>query len=61
MNVSINTEQALLKITGLFENVQKDFVKIIIKFPLSNQKQFQCTIEHIQNDRFLLLNKNIYF
>jgi hypothetical protein len=57
MNISVNTERILLKIKGLFEGVQADLVKIIIKFPLTNQKEFLCTIQTIQNDRFLFIKK----
>jgi len=60
MNISVNTERILLKIKGLFEGVQADLVKIIIKFPLTNQKEFLCTIQTIQNDRFLFIKKKFY-
>jgi hypothetical protein len=52
MKISVNTEQVSLNISGLFEGVQADFVKVIVKFPLPNQNEFLCTIHHIQNDRF---------
>jgi hypothetical protein len=51
MNISVNTEQVLLKISGLFEGVQSNLVKIMVKFPLTNQTEFLCTIETIQNER----------
>lgn len=52
MNISVNTEQILLTIRGSFEEIQKEFVNILVKFPLSNQREVFCTIETIQNDRF---------
>jgi hypothetical protein len=51
MNISVNMERVLLKIAGLFEGVQRHLVKIMVKFPLTNQKEFICTIETIQNER----------
>jgi hypothetical protein len=51
MSVSVNTEQVLLKITGLFDSIQRHLVQIMVKFPLTNQKEFLCTIETIQNER----------
>jgi hypothetical protein len=58
MNMSVNTERALLKITGVFEGVKAHFVKVMVEFPLANQSQFLCNIETIQNDRFLLIREN---
>ncbi len=52
MKISVNTEHVLLNITGSFENIEANFVKIIIKFPLPNQNEFLCNIQHIQNNRF---------
>lgn len=54
MNISINNERILLKIQGFFEGVQTNLIKVIIKFPLLNQNEFLCTIETIQNDRFVI-------
>jgi hypothetical protein len=43
--------------TGLFEGVQADFVKVMVKFPLTNQNQFACTIETIRNDRYFFIRE----
>ncbi len=59
MNISVNTERILLTITGLFEGVQAHLVQVIVKFPLPDQNQFLCTIETIQNDRFLFIRKQL--
>jgi len=53
MNVSVNNERILLKIKGLFEGVEKNLIKVIVKFPLTNQNEFLCNIQTIQNDRFI--------
>jgi hypothetical protein len=58
MNISVNNDRILLKIKGLFEGVQENFVKVIVKFSLKNQNEFLCNIETIQNDRFYLKKKN---
>ena len=58
MNISINTEQAVLKIFGPFEGVHARFVKVTVTFPLPNQNLFPCTIQHLQNDRFISSNGN---
>ncbi|CAF3798026.1 unnamed protein product [Adineta steineri] len=49
MNADINIESVTLTITGSFEGVQAHLVTILVTFPLSNQHDFVCTIEHIQN------------
>jgi hypothetical protein len=53
MNASVNKERILLIITGSFEGIHGDFIKVSVIFPLLNQQEFFCTIETIQNDRFL--------
>jgi hypothetical protein len=53
MNISVNNDRILLKIKGLFEGVQENFVKVIVKFSLKNQNEFLCNIQTIQNDRFI--------
>ncbi|CAF1388189.1 unnamed protein product [Adineta steineri] len=50
MNADVNIESVTLTITGSFEGVQAHLVTILVTFPLSNQHDFVCTIEHIQND-----------
>lgn len=51
MNVSINSEQAFLNITGSFDGVNPHSMQVTVRFPLSNQDQFICTIQTIQNNR----------
>jgi len=55
MNASVNAERILLTITGSFEGIHGDFMKISVKFPLLNQQELFCTIQTIQNDRFYKL------
>ncbi|CAF4300412.1 unnamed protein product, partial [Adineta steineri] len=50
MNADVNIESVTLTITGSFEGVQAHLVTILVTFPLSNQHDFVCTIEHTQND-----------
>ena len=54
MNATVNAERVLITITGSFGGIQKNFIKVAVKFPLSNQHEYFCTIETIQIDRFLL-------
>jgi hypothetical protein len=65
MNASVNAERILLTITGSFEGIHRDFVKISVKFSLLNQQEFFCTIQTIQNDRFYRIyysnSRLIYF
>ncbi|CAF5209901.1 unnamed protein product, partial [Rotaria magnacalcarata] len=52
-NISINSEQVLLTIKGSFEGVNEQLIKVIVRFPLPNQKEFSCTIQNIQNDSLM--------
>ena len=51
MNASVNSERTLLTISGSFGGMEKDFVKVAVRFPSINQDEFICDIETIQNDR----------
>ena len=53
MNISVNTEQASLRITGSFQEIQESQINITVQFPLPNQSQLSCIIETILNDRFV--------
>jgi len=52
MNASVNAERVLLTITGSFGSIHRDFVKVVVRFPLPNQREYFCIIETIQTDRF---------
>lgn len=51
MNASVNAERVLITISGSFGGIQKNFVKVAVRFPLSNQHEYFCTIETIQMER----------
>lgn len=51
MNASVNSERVLITMTGSFGEMQKNFVKIAVRFPRSNQHEYFCAIETIQIDR----------
>ena len=55
MKIDVNMERVLLEITGSFEGVQAHLVKIIIRFPLTNQKEFPCIVETITNHRLFIV------
>jgi hypothetical protein len=55
MNASVNAERVLLTITGSFEEIHRDFIKIVVRFSLLNQLEYICIIETMQTNRFYLM------
>ncbi|CAF4667346.1 unnamed protein product [Rotaria sp. Silwood1] len=50
MNANVNQEEITLTITGSFEGIQADLIKVLVKFSLLNQNEFFCTIQTVQNE-----------